>query len=140
MATILATELTNNPKLTRYLAISASSKWGGAVALLAYIGAVASIRMSFWPYLALASFMFGLILVGFTYAFNAHNLQKLQNGWNKDVGLYHERQVTWAKVIKDDKSRVDCLRWVPWTLGWTSFLSFLFGVSLSTYKIAMLAQ
>ena len=111
---------------------------GGAVALLAYIGAVQSIRTSTWPYIALAFFMLGLIFVGLTYAFNAHNLQRLQDGWNQDVGLYYQRQITWAKVLKDDRDRAKNFSWVPWVLPWLAFALFLVGVIFSTYKISSL--
>ena len=111
---------------------------GGAVALLAYIGAVPSIRSSAWPYVVLASFMTGLIIVGLTYAFNAHKFQNLQDGWNKDVDLYYKKQITWAKLLADDNVRTKNFSWLPWVLGWAAFLLFLFGVAYSTYKIVNL--
>jgi len=113
---------------------------GGAVAMLAFIGAVGDIRTSVWPYWALAFFMVGLVFVGFAMAHIVHKVQNLQDSWKQDVISYYGRKITWAELLRRDQERVDSWSWLPWCLGWGSFLIFVFGIIFTAWKLAYLTS
>ncbi len=104
---------------------------GGVVAVLGYLGAVEAARNQVWPYVVLAVFMIGLLLVGAGKALLAVRADRLLKGWSADDRSYRSGQLEWSDFIQRDQQRVDWQKSVPWRLAWSSLAAFVLGVILA---------
>lgn len=101
---------------------------GGAVAMLAFIGAKDKFASMLESYCVLGAFVIGLSLVGIAHAFLVHKFQLLTTRWIESTGAYRRNQLDWDVLIASDKQLVEKWAAFPWVLGWFSFLFFLVGV------------
>lgn len=106
---------------------------GGAVAgMLAFIGAVTTIRQSTWALAALTIFALGLLLAGLSRVESLLHVRALQNKWKEDYQLFLTRQISWNQLIVQDDGRVKGRGWLAEVLGWASFACFVAGLIVTT--------
>lgn len=102
---------------------------GGAVAVLAFIGAVQPLQKRWWPYVVLFVFVVGLVLVGVGRAYVFQRMTRLMNLWNGSMARLYDDQVDWLKVLRDDQTAANKREWVAVSIGWASFGTFIAGLA-----------
>lgn len=112
---------------------------GAAAGILAFIGAKNDLALMRWPFVVLAFFVVGAILVGFAHAFMVHKAQMLVSSWVASVGEYYRDELDWGEVIRRDNLLVGRFEKLPWALGWLSLVCFIGGVVLAAWKFRVLA-
>ncbi len=104
---------------------------GGAVSILALVGAVEKWRTQNWPYWVLSVFVVGLILAGVLRVIALMMSKNLVQGWIQDINQYHINGIEWKALTRNDHARVHNLRWLPWSVGWASLACFIVGAIAS---------
>ena len=100
---------------------------GGAVAVLTYLGAIASNGESqLLAKLALAIFFIGIISVGVYKAYMVHNFESLFSHYQQLVSEYYDEKIGWGALIKSDETKVG-KPIAPYIFGYISFFSFIIG-------------
>lgn len=100
---------------------------GGAVAVLAYLGAVSGASpAALSAKIALVLFFIGLLFVGFYKAYMVHNHEGLFDHYKSIVGDYYECKTGWGELIKSDETKVGSPI-IPYIFGYVSFGSFVGG-------------
>jgi hypothetical protein len=97
---------------------------GSAVAVLAFIGAVPALQRMRWPYVILATFVVGLVLVGIGRAIVLRQMQALLTTWNGNINKFYRDELDWPTVLSLDEVKVNDGDWIPWALGLASFALF----------------
>lgn len=106
---------------------------GGCIAMLGLVGAVEKWRLQNWPYWVLATFVIGLIFAGIGRAVLLLHVQYLLSGWLKDTAAYYADKLDYHVLDSNDASRVNRLRWLPWTIGAASLFCFIGGAISAGY-------
>jgi hypothetical protein len=100
---------------------------GGAVAVLAYLGAVSgSLPAVLSAKVSLVLFFIGLLFVGFYKAYMVHNHEGLFKHYRSLVSDYYECKIGWGALIKSDETKVGNPL-APYIFGYISFGSFIGG-------------
>ena len=107
---------------------------GGAVAVLSFMGAMKTVTPIPGAVWMLASFVFGVVLLGFGRAANYYRAYWLFSGWRTDVRKYYIDDIEWSMLIIGDEKRA---RYFPWIdiVAWMSFFCFLAGLVIGFVSI-----
>ena len=111
---------------------------GGAIIILAFMGASSSVRGMVGSKLALLFFVFGLVTAGMILAIGFYRMARFQKSLKNDMNKYLSNEIDWEGLLKNDEKRLRPSKW-GCLLGWGAFIFFdlgvIFGlVSLFTYK------
>ncbi|WP_431120907.1 hypothetical protein [Variovorax paradoxus] len=101
---------------------------GGAVAVVAFIGAVPQLQKRVWPYVVLAIFAIGLLLVGLGRALVLLHMNKMLQNWTASMAQFYSNKLDWHAVTRADEALVKPGEFWPWLLGWVSFGLFAIGL------------
>lgn len=113
---------------------------GAAAGMLAFIGAKKELASQSWPYIVLAVFVVGLVLVGVAHAVMVHKVQALITNWNNNIVRYWNNEIGWMYHLEQDQAVVKRLAWLPWALGWASLGLFVLGVVLAAQNWRLVAE
>ena len=106
---------------------------GGAVTVLAYLGAIASNSApQISTKITLMFFFVGLLFVGFYKAYTVHKFEGLFKHYQKLVDEYYEGKIGWGALIKSDEAKVGSSI-VPYIFAYLSFGSFIVGSVTGAY-------
>lgn len=75
----------------------------------------------------LASFVFGVILVGIGRAVGYYRANWLFSKWADDVSKYYQNDIEWAILLNKDNDRSKDFVWGD-VVSWLSFFCFLGGI------------
>ena len=109
---------------------------GGAVAVLAFMGAIASKgdRYPIWASGMLVLFVLGLIAVGVLQIYSQHRHDWLYLQWRNGVTDFHEDKTTWFSMTSDDIKRSS--RPIPfYVLVHLSFAMFLLASAVGAWNL-----
>ena len=111
---------------------------GGAIVILAFMGASNSVRSMVGSKLALLSFIFGLIVVWIALAVGFYRMAHFQKSLKEDSDKYLSNEIDWENLLENDSKRLRPNKWAC-LFGWGAFMFFDLGVILSlislfTYK------
>ena len=111
---------------------------GGAIVILAFVGASSSVRSMVGSKLALLSFVFGLITVWIIFVVGFYRMVHFQKSLKEDSDQYMSNEIDWEDLLENDSKRLRPSKWAC-LLGWGAFMFFDLGVilgliSLLTYK------
>lgn len=112
---------------------------GGAAGMLAFIGGKDEIAQQRWPYLVLATFVLGLVLIGFAHACMVHKAQALIDNWNGNMSKYWKNEIAWSYLMERDHEVVSHWAKAPWVLGWLSLALFVAGIFGAAYGFKLFA-
>ena len=111
---------------------------GGAIVILAFMGASNSFRSMVGSKLALLSFVFGLVAVWIAFAVGFYRMAHFQKSLKEDSDRYLSNEIDWEDLLENDSERLGPNKWAC-LLGWGAFMFFDLGVilgliSLFSYK------
>ena len=111
---------------------------GGAIVILAFMGASSSVRSMVGSKLALLSFVFGLVAVWIALVVGFYRMAHFQKSLKEDSDKYLSNEIDWEDLLENDSKRLRPSKW-GFLLGWGAFMFFDLGVilgliSLFTYK------
>ena len=111
---------------------------GGAIVILAFMGASSSVRGMVGPKLALLFFVFGLITVGIIVTAGFYRMAYFLKSLKEDSDKYLSNEIDWEDLLENDSKHLRPNKW-GCLFGWVSFMFFDLGVilgliSLFTYK------
>jgi hypothetical protein len=99
---------------------------GGAVATLAFIGAIGAGKIGIGAKLALAFFVVGVILLGVSRAKQFHHMSGLFKHWKSLVAAYFSDKTTYDYILgEDNKKAVDDI--CDYVFPYASFGCFIIG-------------
>ena len=100
---------------------------GGAVAVLAYLGAIASNgEPHLLAKLSVIIFFIGIIFVGIYKAYMVHRFESLFSHYQLLVSEYYDDKTGWGALTKSDETKVG-KPIAPYIFGYISFFSFIVG-------------
>ena len=111
---------------------------GGAIAVLTYLGAIASnANQTQTLKSSLAYFFLGIILVGLYRAFLAETYGKMFKNFQLQTANYFSSEKEWESYISEIKAEVETLRksQVGRILIYGSFLCFVLGSAIGTFSL-----
>jgi hypothetical protein len=111
---------------------------GGAIVILAFMGASNSVRSMVSSKLSLLSFIFGLLIVALIMVVGIYRMVYCQKGIKEDSDKYISNKIDWEGLLENDAKRLDPNKWA-FLLAWGAFIFYDLGVilgliSLFTYK------
>ena len=111
---------------------------GGAIVILAFMGASSSVRGMVGPKLALLSFVFGLVTVGIIVAVGFYRMAHFLKSLKEDNDKYLSNEIDWEDLVENDAKRLEPSKWGS-LFARGAFIFFNLGViigliSLFTYK------
>jgi hypothetical protein len=111
---------------------------GGAIVILAFMGASSSVCGMVVPKLALLSFVFGLVIVGIIVAVGFYRMADFLKSLKEDNDKYLSNEIDWEDLVENDSKRLRPNKW-GCLFGWGAFMFFDLGVilglmSLFSYK------
>ena len=107
---------------------------GGAIVILAFMGASISVRSMVGPKLALLSFVFGLVTVGIIVAVDFYRMAHCQKSLKEDSDKYLSNEIDWEDLLENDSKRLRPSKW-GFLLGWGAFMFFDLGVILGLISL-----
>ena len=118
-------------RVYKYLLLTNS---GGAVALLSFLGTGKAPEIV-WAKIALASFIFGLIVVGMALARIYHRMEWLYKNYRNDSARFFIDEIERDELnrLDDGRSRKQSI-WA-YLLPYTCFSSFIFGCVTGAYAL-----
>ena len=107
---------------------------GGAIVILAFMGASSSVRGMVGPKLALLSFVFGLVIVGIIVAVGFYRMADFLKSLKEDNDKYLSNEIDWEDLVENDSkslspNKLACL------FGWGAFMFFDLGVILGLISL-----
>ena len=107
---------------------------GGAIVILAFMGASSSVCGMVVPKLALLSFVFGLVTVGIIVAVGFYRMAHFLKSLKEDNDKYLSNEIDWEDLVENDSkslspNKLACL------FGWGAFMFFDLGVILGLISL-----
>lgn len=108
---------------------------GGAVAVLAYLGAISGNgEPVLSAKIALVLFFIGLLFVGLYKAYMVRDHEGLFDHYTKLVDEYYEGKIGWGALVKSDETKVGSSL-TPYILGYISFAAFFGGCISGAFDV-----
>jgi len=102
---------------------------GGAIAVLSFMGAMKSINPIPGALCMLASFVTGVVLIGFGRGVVYYRAYWLFSGWRSGVTKYYADTIEWGELVDEDNKRSRYFIWAD-IIAWLSFFCFLTGLAI----------
>lgn len=109
---------------------------GGAVLMLSLVGAVEHWRAERWPYVLLAVFIVGLLLLGAARVSLLLHTRHLLERFGIDGIRHRQGAISWTEFLDHDIERVRRFSFLPWAFGCASLFCFLVGCAAAGYLMA----
>lgn len=112
---------------------------GAAVAVLAFLGSVASARDMLWPKTMLGFFAVGIVLIGLLHATRYHRVENLFKQWRTLVNEYYTDQKGWGEINKADDASSAKFDWAL-LMAYVSFTCFIIGILIGMFNFSTLTS
>lgn len=102
---------------------------GGAIVIVAFMGASSSFRGMVGSKLSLLSFILGLITVGIIVAVGFYRMALFLRSLKENNDKYLSNEIDWEDLLENDSKRLRPNKWAC-LFGWGAFMMFNLGVIL----------